>query len=130
MSPRAARMPRREPYHPDPLPEPRSARVAVPELDAIARTAGFAEVVGRLDEASARREAERCAACGLCGNCSACIDLFGCPAFFLEGGEIRIDPTLCNGCGVCAAFCPNGAIRPSRGGLAPVQRGRLKVLGA
>jgi MinD superfamily P-loop ATPase len=22
-----------------------------------------------------------------------------------------IDPFLCNGCGVCLSFCPNGAIR-------------------
>ena len=23
---------------------------------------------------------------------------------------VRIDEALCNGCGVCVAFCPNGAI--------------------
>jgi indolepyruvate ferredoxin oxidoreductase alpha subunit len=50
--------------------------------------------------------------CGLCGNCSACLDLFGCPAFYVSGGVIDIDPALCVACGVCAQFCPNDAIYP------------------
>jgi NADPH-dependent glutamate synthase beta subunit-like oxidoreductase len=73
---------------------------------------GFDEVIGALTEAQARTEASRCAACGQCGNCRACLDLFGCPAFYLENGLVHIDPALCNGCGVCAHFCPNSAIRP------------------
>ncbi len=72
----------------------------------------FAEVCGSLDESQARREAERCMICGQCGNCRACLDLFGCPAFYLEKEQIRIDEALCVGCGVCAQFCPNGAIQP------------------
>jgi len=82
------------------------------ELPSEQRTSGFEEVVGSLSEARARIEAARCSVCGQCGNCRACIDLFGCPAFYLEDDLIYINPALCNGCGVCAEFCPNRAIVP------------------
>jgi indolepyruvate ferredoxin oxidoreductase alpha subunit len=81
-------------------------------LPAGPRAGSFDEVVGILTEAQATAEASRCASCGQCGNCRACLDLFGCPAFYMERGRIHIDPRLCNGCGVCAHFCPNSAIRP------------------
>ena len=75
---------------------------------------GFDEVVDVLTEESARAEAARCLACGQCGNCTACIDLFGCPAIEMHDSELSIVASLCNGCGVCAAICPNGAIAPSK----------------
>jgi indolepyruvate ferredoxin oxidoreductase alpha subunit len=53
--------------------------------------------------------------CGSCGSCRACLDTYGCPAFFVERGQIKIDPKICTGCGACAAICPNGAIVPSLG---------------
>ncbi len=85
------------------------------ELPPDERIGRFDEVVGTLTETQARAEAARCAVCGLCGNCRACLDLFGCPAFYVEDGLIQIDQKLCNGCGICAAFCPNSAIRPAQG---------------
>jgi len=81
-----------------------------PELDPVARTGSSDEVVGTFDEESARAEAARCLFCGLCGNCRSCLDLFGCPAFLLDGERVEIDPELCVGCDVCAQFCPNGAL--------------------
>jgi len=87
------------------------------ELDAASRIDLFDEVTGALTEEQARAEASRCAVCGQCGNCRACLDLFGCPAFYVENGLIEIDPSLCNGCGVCARFCPTGAIQPVERGL-------------
>ncbi len=93
----------------------RHERWAPPELDPVSRIAGFDEVAGTFTEEEARAEAARCMICGLCGNCSACIDLFGCPAFYERDGLIEIDAALCISCGVCAQFCPNGAIVPVYG---------------
>jgi indolepyruvate ferredoxin oxidoreductase alpha subunit len=68
------------------------------------------DVVVPLTEQEAREEAARCLLCAMCSSCSACTDLFGCPAFREEDGRMVIDEFLCDGCGVCVAFCPNGAI--------------------
>jgi len=95
------------------------ARRQPPAIGLEERTVAFDEVYGTLDEASARAEAARCQSCGQCANCRACLDLFGCPAFYVEGGQIKIDAKLCNGCGVCAELCPNGAIVPRERPTAP-----------
>jgi indolepyruvate ferredoxin oxidoreductase alpha subunit len=34
----------------------------------------------------------------------------GCPAITFKDGKAKIDPTQCNGCGLCANVCPFGAI--------------------
>jgi heterodisulfide reductase subunit A len=81
------------------------------ELPAKMRGSSFAEVVQTLTEEQARLEASRCLVCGMCGNCRTCLDLFGCPAFYVREEEVRIDPNLCMGCGVCVHVCPNIAIR-------------------
>jgi indolepyruvate ferredoxin oxidoreductase alpha subunit len=91
---RADRMPRQQP-------------VEIPPSE---RTRDFTEVVLPFKEHQAKAEAARCMVCGLCGNCRTCIDLFGCPAFYVEDNRIHIDTELCMGCGVCAEICPNSAI--------------------
>lgn len=45
-----------------------------------------------------------------CIKCKSCINNFGCPAFFFEGDQIKIDKTLCTSCGVCQQVCPSNAI--------------------
>ncbi|NLH51057.1 MAG: indolepyruvate ferredoxin oxidoreductase subunit alpha [Myxococcales bacterium] len=90
-------------------PEPRRHAPSLPVAEAVG---GFAEVEGSLSEADAKREADRCLACGLCAACHNCLDNFGCPAFYQDNGRIQINPILCDGCGACVQVCPNGAIVP------------------
>jgi indolepyruvate ferredoxin oxidoreductase alpha subunit len=47
-----------------------------------------------------------------CRNHRNCINGLGCPAFFLEGDRVHIDPDICTGCAVCAQTCPEHAIVP------------------
>lgn len=44
-----------------------------------------------------------------CRSCKMCMKL-GCPAITFKEGKAKIDPTQCNGCGLCANVCPFGAI--------------------
>jgi len=46
-----------------------------------------------------------------CVLCKQCLRVTGCPALSLGESSIRIDPTLCNGCGLCVSFCPTGALK-------------------
>ncbi|NLI32326.1 MAG: 4Fe-4S binding protein, partial [Deltaproteobacteria bacterium] len=47
-----------------------------------------------------------------CKSCDFCIKQFECPALRPQGEKepIRIDETLCTGCGVCIHVCPHGAL--------------------
>jgi len=46
-----------------------------------------------------------------CSNCKVCLQVTGCPALNEdENGNIFIDSTLCNGCGLCKSFCRYSAI--------------------
>ncbi|MEM4245820.1 MAG: thiamine pyrophosphate-dependent enzyme [Candidatus Bathyarchaeia archaeon] len=45
-----------------------------------------------------------------CNGCRVCITIFGCPAMYLEGGAVKINSSLCNGCGFCVHVCPSKAI--------------------
>jgi Pyruvate/2-oxoacid:ferredoxin oxidoreductase delta subunit len=90
---------------------PRTVR---PQLDAVRRRSTFDEVVGGLDETTAKFEARRCLSCG---NCFACDNCFGvCPDNAVikldDPGPYRyeIDLDFCKGCGLCAEECPCGAI--------------------
>lgn len=44
-----------------------------------------------------------------CKGCKACMNI-GCPAISMEGGKVKIDTTLCVGCGVCEQLCKFGAL--------------------
>ncbi len=46
-----------------------------------------------------------------CRKCGACMKI-GCPAMTRsENGKVKIDATMCNGCGLCQNYCKFGAIK-------------------
>ncbi|MCZ7586549.1 MAG: FAD-dependent oxidoreductase [Deltaproteobacteria bacterium] len=108
---------RREPYRAPERPRPREryAPRHVPPRERVRPPDAGPEDSVMEDEATytdaqAREEAGRCLSCGLCETCRNCLDNFGCPAFYVEDGHVRIDAALCDGCGACVMVCPNGAI--------------------
>ena len=44
-----------------------------------------------------------------CVNCGMCLKI-GCPAITKTEKGIKIDETMCNGCGLCQSYCKFGAI--------------------
>jgi len=76
------------------------------------RILDFAEVVTDASDELARGLAAQCLATVRCEYCEVCQMI--CPDLCItrdrESGEIRIDLDFCKGCGLCAHFCPKGAI--------------------
>ncbi len=89
-----------------------SRRHSQPELDPGSRIEDFDEIVGGLDEASARSEAIRCLSCGNCFECDGCLG--SCPEDAViklgKGMRYRFDYAKCTGCGTCYEQCPVHAI--------------------
>lgn len=83
-----------------------------PVLDAARRASTFDEVVGGLDEGTAKFEARRCLSCGNCFECDNCYGV--CPDNAViklgPGNRYEIDLDYCKGCGICVTECPCGAI--------------------
>ncbi len=84
-----------------------------PVLEIVRRQSTFDEVVGGLDESTARYEARRCLSCGNCFECDNCYGVCPDNAIIKLGPGRRYEVNLdyCKGCGLCAAECPCGAIR-------------------
>jgi indolepyruvate ferredoxin oxidoreductase alpha subunit len=47
-----------------------------------------------------------------CKNHRTCLNELACPAFYLDGQQVRINADACVGCAVCAQICPENAIVP------------------
>ena len=45
-----------------------------------------------------------------CIQCRKCITELGCPAIVISDGKVKIDSSLCTGCGLCTQVCPVNAI--------------------
>ena len=49
-----------------------------------------------------------------CIKCKKCIREIGCPAIRLDDNGVKIDSSLCHGCGLCAQICPVDAIKEGK----------------
>jgi Pyruvate/2-oxoacid:ferredoxin oxidoreductase delta subunit len=76
------------------------------------RAADSAEAAPGLSSAEARAAAERCLATLTCTYCEVCQLM--CPDMCItrdgDSGQICVDLDHCKGCGLCAHFCPKGAL--------------------
>ena len=76
------------------------------------RRQDFEEVSHTFDAQTAQDEANRCLATQSCSWCNVCILL--CPDLCItrnpQTQEIEIDLNYCKGCGLCAHYCPKGAL--------------------
>lgn len=45
-----------------------------------------------------------------CIQCKKCIRSLGCPGIVTENGKVKIEQSLCTGCGLCTQVCPTKAI--------------------
>ncbi|MFH2100411.1 MAG: indolepyruvate ferredoxin oxidoreductase subunit alpha [Pseudomonadota bacterium] len=50
-----------------------------------------------------------------CAGHRVCVDALGCPAMYVDDGQVRIHADQCTGCAVCAQVCPENAILPVKG---------------
>jgi Pyruvate/2-oxoacid:ferredoxin oxidoreductase delta subunit len=77
------------------------------------RLSGLAETEPTFTLEQAMAEARRCAVSSLCLYCEVCELL--CPDLAItrdpQTRRIRFDLDYCKGCGLCAIYCPHGAIR-------------------
>jgi 2-oxoacid:acceptor oxidoreductase delta subunit (pyruvate/2-ketoisovalerate family) len=71
-----------------------------------------ARAASGLDAEQARLAAQRCLATQTCVYCEVCQLM--CPDMCITRdpatGQIRVDLDHCKGCGLCAHFCPKGAL--------------------
>ena len=90
--------------------QPDEPRAVLPERQPAERVGDFGEVEGPLDEEAARREAQRCLACGCGVGCGVCekVCIYG--AIERRGDCFVIDAEKCDGCGLCTVRCAHGAI--------------------
>jgi Pyruvate/2-oxoacid:ferredoxin oxidoreductase delta subunit len=83
------------------------------EREIAERLSDFEEVFSPLDAKAVKLFALRCLGAHFCKYCEVCQML--CPDLCItrdpETFEIRIDLDHCKGCGLCAHFCPKGAIQ-------------------
>ena len=100
----------RDPFCRPPQPE----RPAGPgERPAAERRGDWEPVAGPWSPETTRRAAGRCLAALSCTWCEVCQLI--CPDLCItrdpDSGHILIDLDHCKGCGLCAHFCPKGAIQ-------------------
>jgi Pyruvate/2-oxoacid:ferredoxin oxidoreductase delta subunit len=87
--------------------------VAPPARSPAERSADFQESIAGYDADAARAAAARCLATLTCTYCDVCQLM--CPDQCITRdpatGDILFDLNHCKGCGLCAHYCPKGAIQ-------------------
>jgi len=109
-----------QPFPKDVIPRiVKSKRIKEEKISLKERISSFNEIEKTYTLENAFLEAGRCLYCGngprqekeFCPLCLTCIRL--CPLGGIKREERRAmpDPCICQGCGICASFCPDNAIR-------------------
>ena len=73
------------------------------ELSVVICRAPCALLKGQVFKYKVFADSDKCIGCGACITC-------GCPALSKDGKKAKINPEMCNGCGLCASFCKFGAL--------------------
>ncbi len=64
-----------------------------------------------------KSEKKMCVEQEKCISCKKCIRELGCPALYVDGNKVKIDESLCTGCGLCSRVCPVAAIGDKGGAV-------------
>ena len=91
--------------------DPMDLGTAVPEVQRVSALPGVKAIIFRYPCIALFKPTEYCVIDqDACIRCQRCIKELGCPALFLEDGNVRIDPGTCTACGLCSQVCPKKCI--------------------
>lgn len=90
--------------------DPLNLSEAIPAVQKAAAHHGPSAVIFVSPCVAITKPQARCTVTADCIGCRTCIDEIGCPALSIPDGQVRIDPGLCTGCGLCTQICPVEAI--------------------
>ena len=90
--------------------DPLDQAAAVDAVKAAAEERGVRAIIFRSPCIAVTRATSVYTVTDACIGCGKCVRELGCPATVRQGKTVKIDPSLCFGCSLCAQYCPTGAI--------------------
>lgn len=78
---------------------------AIAAVRAAADVKGVRAIVFKSPCAAIAKPTKKFYVSGSCVACKKCIRELGCPAILIYDDVVRIDSSICNGCGLCAQIC-------------------------
>lgn len=78
---------------------------AIDAVRAAAEVKGVRAIVFKSPCAAIAKPTKKFYVSGSCVACKKCIRELGCPAILIYDDVVRIDSSICNGCGLCAQIC-------------------------
>ena len=78
---------------------------AIDAVRAAADVKGVRAIVFKSPCAAIAKPTKKFYVSGSCVACKKCIRELGCPAILIYDDVVRIDSSICNGCGLCAQIC-------------------------